>query len=81
MQFLIDFVDSISSMFQGVWDFLSHMFQSYITVYKYIGNGVKLAYNLISSLPVWLTAFGLATIGVSVVFVILGWSTGGKKSG
>lgn len=80
MQFIIDFIDSISSMISGVWDFFGGLIQNFIQFFEYIGTAAKLAYNLVNSLPTWLSAFGLATVLISVIFMILGRSTGGQKS-
>lgn len=80
MQFIIDFIDSISSMISGVWDFFGGLIQNFIQFFQYLGTAAKLAYNLVGSLPMWLSAFGLATILISVVFMVLGRSTGGSKS-
>lgn len=80
MQFIIDFIDSISSMISGLWDFFGGLIQNFIQFFEYIGTAAKLAYNLVNSLPTWLSAFGLATVLISVIFMILGRSTGGQKS-
>lgn len=80
MQFLIDFIDSISSMFQGIWDFVTGLIENFIQFFEYLGTAASLAYNLVGSLPTWLSAFGLATILISVIFMVLGRDTGGNKS-
>lgn len=80
MQYILDFIDSISSMFSAVWDFFGGLIDNFIQFFEYIGTGAKLAYNLVNSLPTWLSAFGLATILISVIFMILGRETGGSKS-
>lgn len=80
MDFLIDFVDSISSIFGAVWDFVTGLIDNFIQFFEYIGTAAKLAYNLVGSLPTWLSAFGLATVLISVIFMVLGRQTGGQKS-
>lgn len=80
MQFIVDFIDSISSMLQGVWDFFQGMISDAISFGKYLSVAAKLAYNLVASLPPWLSAFGAATVLISVLFLVLGRSTGGQKN-
>ncbi len=80
MQFILDFIDSISSMFSAVWDFFGGLLDNFIQFFEYLGTAAKLAYNLVNSLPTWLSAFGLATVLISVIFMVLGRSTGGQKS-
>ena len=80
MDFLIDFVDSISSMLGAVWDFFSGLIENFIQFFEYLGTAAALAYNLVASLPTWLSAFGLATVLISVIFIVLGRQTGGQKS-
>ncbi len=80
MQFLIDFVDSISSMFQGIWDFFTGLIDNFLQFFEYIGVAGKLAFNMAGSLPTWLSAFALPTILISIIFMVLGRQTGGSKS-
>lgn len=80
MEFITQFIDSISSMLSAVWDFFSGLIDNFIQLFEYIGVAAKLAYNLVGSLPSWLSAFGLATVLISVIFIILGRQTGGQKS-
>ena len=80
MDFIIDFIDSISSMLGTAWDFLTGLVDNFIQLFEYLGVAAGLAYNLVGSLPTWLSAFGLATILISVIFMILGRQTGGSKS-
>lgn len=67
-------------MISGVWDFFGGLIQNFIQFFEYLGTAAKLAYNLVNSLPTWLSAFGLATVLISVIFMVLGRSTGGQKS-
>lgn len=67
-------------MFGAVWDFVTGLIDNFIQFFEYIGTAAKLAYNLVGSLPTWLSAFGLATVLISVIFMVLGRQTGGKKS-
>ena len=80
MQFIADFIDSISSVIGTVWNFFTGLIENFIQFFEYIGTGAKLAYNLVASLPTWLSAFGLATVLISVIFIVLGRDTGGSKS-
>lgn len=80
MDFLIDFVDSISSIFGAVWNFFTGLIDNFVQFFEYIGVAVKLCYNLVASLPTWLSAFALPTVLICTIFIILGRQTGGAKS-
>lgn len=80
MDFIIDFIDSISSMLSTVWDFFTGLIDNFVQFFSYLGVAVKLAYNIVGSLPTWLSAFALPTVLISVVFIILGRETGGSKN-
>lgn len=67
-------------MLTTVWDFFTGFIDNFIQLFKYLGVAAGLAYNLVGSLPTWLSAFGLATILISIIFIILGRETGGSKS-
>lgn len=80
MDFIIDFIDSITSIIGVVWNFFEGLIQNFITLFEYIGVAAGLCYNMIASLPDWLSAFALATVLISIIFIILGRETGGNKN-
>ena len=67
-------------MFDTIYGFFSGFIDNLVQLFKYIGLAATTAYNLVASLPPWLQAFGTATVLVSVLFMILGRTTGGSKS-
>lgn len=67
-------------MFETVFDFFKQLIANLMMLFEYIGLASTTAYNLVASLPTWLQAFGTATILISVLYLILGRSTGGDKS-
>lgn len=67
-------------MFETVFDFFKQLVSNLSTLMQYISLASTTAYNLVASLPSWLQAFGTATILISVLYLILGRSTGGDKS-
>lgn len=79
MDFLTDFIDSISSIIQGVWNFFSGLVNNIVMLGKYIGLAASTAYNLIASLPTWLQAIATATILIAILFMILGREAGGDS--
>lgn len=79
MQFITDFIDSISSMLQGVWDFFGGLINNIVMLGEYIGLASTTAYNLIASLPTWLQAIATATILIAILYMILGREAGGNS--
>lgn len=72
LNWLIDVIDSVFDWFT---DFLENLMK----LFDYLGQAVELTGGLIAAMPTWLQVFGTITITVSVVYVILGRSTGGSK--
>lgn len=62
------------------WDFLQSLIDNFIQLFEYIGVAAGLCYNMIASLPTWLSSFALATILISIIFMILGRESGGSKN-
>lgn len=79
MQFITDFIDSISSMLQGVWDFFGGIINNVVMLGKYIGLAATTSYNLIATLPTWLQAIATATILIAILYMILGRQAGGSS--
>lgn len=80
MQFIQDFINSFSEKITAVFDFFENLIDNTVLLFEYIGVASNNAYALVDSLPDWLQAFGLITVLVSVLFTILGRSTGGAKN-
>ena len=80
MEFIQNFIDWFTNMFDTIYGFFSGFIDNLVQLFKYIGLAATTAYNLVASLPPWLQAFGTATVLVSVLFMILGRTTGGSKS-
>lgn len=74
-------MEAILNAFDTVFGIVGDFFSSLFQFVKYIGVGAGLAYNLVSSLPTWLQAFGTATVLISILYLILGRQTGGNKNG
>lgn len=80
MEFIQDFINSLSEKVTAVFDFFENLLDNTLLLFEYIGVASKNAYALVDSLPTWLQAFGLITILVSILFTILGRTTGGAKN-
>lgn len=80
MQAVVDALSAIFEMFETGFNFFKQLIVNLIMLFEYIGLASSTAYNLVVSLPVWLQAFGTATILISILYLILGRSTGGDKS-
>ena len=80
MQALLDVFESIFGMLETVFNFFKQFIANITMLFQYIGLASTTSYNLVASLPTWLQAFGTATILISVLYLIVGRSTGGDKS-
>lgn len=80
MQFITDFINSITDKIGAVFDFFEQLIGNLLLMFDYISLAATNAYALVDSLPDWLKAFGLVTVLVSILFTILGRSTGGAKN-
>lgn len=72
MQAIFDFIASI-------WDFFTGLIENFLLVFKYIAAVSNLSKELILFMPSWLQVFGMITLTVSVLYLLLGRSTGGQK--
>ena len=79
MDAILDWFDWFSEVITSVFDWFSDFLENLLNLFKYLGQAVELTGGIISTLPDWLQVFGTITITVSVIFIILGRSTGGKK--
>lgn len=80
MDYLIDLFDTIFTMVETAFNFLGNLVSNLGMLIQYIGIASTTANNLVVSLPTWLQTFGTVTILISVLYLILGRSTGGDKS-
>lgn len=72
MQAIVDFISSI-------WSFFTGLIENFILVFKYIAAVSSMSKELILTMPGWLQVFGIITLTVSVLYLLLGRSTGGQK--
>lgn len=79
MQYIIDFVDFIYNTVTSLWDMLVGFVQNLILLLQYLGVVANICYSAIATMPGWLQVFGTVTVIVSVLYMILGRSSGGTK--
>lgn len=80
MEYIVSFFEWLGDAFSSLWEFLSSTVENLIIFVKYLANAVSLAYEIVATLPTWLHGFAIITILVSLVYLIVGRSTGGDKS-
>ncbi len=76
---IIDSLNWLIDVIASVFDWFSDFLENTMKLFGYLGQAVELTGSLIAALPTWLQAFGTITITVSVIYIILGRSSGGKK--
>lgn len=78
MKWLIDAISWIVNLFKTIWSFFLGLIDNLIMLVGYIGDALRLAYNMVDSLPAWLKVFALLTLSVTVLYLVLGRNTGGS---
>lgn len=79
MDSILNWFDWVSDVIESVFGWFTDFLENTMVLFKYLGQVTELTGGLIASLPGWLQIFGTITITVSVVYIILGRSSGGKK--
>lgn len=74
-----DGIDTIVDFFDTIYDFITDFIDNLLLLFEYIGAAADMAYSFISTMPTWLQSFATITIVVSVIYMIVGRSAGGKK--
>ena len=80
MEFLKNFVDWITGIVESLVSFFDSIVSSLSQMYDYINYASDTATNLVNSLPPVIRTFGTITILVSILYMIIGRTSGGKKS-
>lgn len=79
MKKIINAFNFVVDTIKTLWEFFTGFLENLGMLLKYIGVVADMCYGLIASMPTWLQAFGTLTILVSVLYMILGRQTGGRK--
>lgn len=79
MDAILDWFDWLSDVIESVFDWFTGFLEKTMNLFEYLGQATELTGSLIAALPPWLQIFGTITITVSVIYMILGRSSGGKK--
>ena len=79
MKWLVDAISWIVNLFKTIWSFFLGLIDNLIMLVGYIGDALRLAYNMVDSLPDWLKVFALLTLSVTVLYLVLGRNTGGSQ--
>lgn len=79
MDAVLDWFDWVSDVIESVFDWFTDFLENLMNLFDYLGQAVELTGSLIAAFPPWLQIFGTITITVSVIYIILGRSSGGKK--
>lgn len=79
MKWLIDAISWIVNLFKTIWSFFLGLIDNLIMLVGYIGDALRLAYNMVDSLPAWLKVFAFLTLSVTVLYLVLGRNTGGSQ--
>ena len=79
MSFITEFIDFFVGTISSVWNFFQSVIENFLLFFKYISAVLVMCFNLIAQMPVWLQVFGTITITVSILYLLLGRTTGGQK--
>lgn len=76
MQFIKDFFDFVINSVTQLWGFFTGLIEDLILFIKYVGVAIDMASSCIFYMPSWLQVFGTITIGVCVIYLLIGRDTG-----
>ena len=76
MGFIKDFFDFIINTVTSVWSFFTGLIDDLFLFTKYLASAFRLATECILYLPDWMQIFGTVTLGVCVIYLIIGRDTG-----
>lgn len=76
MQFILDFIDFLINTISSVWSFFTGLIEDLILFVQYLGMAFTLAASCLFQLPTWLKIFATVTVGVSVMYLIVGRNAG-----
>lgn len=77
LETLQNFFDKVSNFFDSVWQFVSSLVSGLINIFTTLPLISKFATSAIDNLPDFLLAFASITVVISIVYLIVGRSTGG----
>jgi hypothetical protein len=65
-------IDTITLLF----NFIFNIFDTIGMVFTYVGTIIQVATNFILTLPSWLQAFGLITLAICSIYIVVGREAG-----
>lgn len=79
MDAVIDGFNWLIDFFKTIFEFITNIFSTIGIAFQYITTIVKLCYNIIATLPVFLQAFGLITISICAIYIVINRNAGKSK--
>ncbi len=76
MNAIIDGFNWIIEFIKTIFNFISNTFETLGMVFKYIYTIIRLATDVILTLPPWIQAFGFITISICAIYMIIGRDAG-----
>lgn len=74
---LHSFFESISEFFSNLWSILSFILEKITDTFMIIKQSIQFFTSLLGSIPSFFIFFGIATLLVLIVYVIIGRNAGG----
>ena len=76
MKGLIAGFTTLINILKMAWAIISNIFGTIAMVFTYLLSIINIAFNTISTFPVWLTSFAIITIAISLAYFIIGRNVG-----
>lgn len=76
MKGLINSFKWIIDFFKTIFGIISSIFKTIETAFNYLITIIDLVIDTIGTLPIWLVAFAMITLSISIVYFIIGRNTG-----
>lgn len=69
---------NLINFIQTIFKVLSNFLAQIVYLIKYILQAINISFAFIGTLPAWLSVFATITVSISVLYILLGRSTGSK---
>lgn len=76
---ILNALDFIINTITSVWEFFTGIVEHTILLVRYVSAATAMAFQCVFSMPSWLQVFGLVTVTISVLYVILGRQGGNSN--
>lgn len=76
LQKIIDFFDFLISTLNQIFQFIINLFDGLGYFLSVIAKTIAFCFQMIGSLPPWLTVFASSTVAIMIIYIVINRKTG-----